>query len=399
MNQNRPYKTSWFYKLFINNRIATTLVVSLLLFLNLFIISKLGFLFRPIIEFLGIIMLPVVLAAIFYYMLNPIVDWCEKKGIKRTISISILFIILVGIIIFSLAVVIPSIFDHIESFMTNIPYYISESQKRINEIIKQPLFEQFRPQIEEFINNVSGKLIEASRDISKTAVSGVTGFLSTATSVLVSIAILPFILFYLLKDGRRLNPYVTQFLPDKVRPQTAKILSDVGNTLSNYVRGQVTVSLAVAIMLSTLFTIIGLKYSVTIGIIAGVLNLIPYLGSFVALVTALLVALATGPVMIIKVLICFALEQFIEAHLISPLVLGSKLKIHPVTVLIVLLTSGKLFGLWGVLLGIPVYASLKVIISYFYKWYREVSGLYSEPLMTEGQLDQVEDELDKEAEE
>ncbi|WEV60064.1 AI-2E family transporter [Streptococcaceae bacterium ESL0729] len=380
MNQNRSFRTSWFYKLFINNRVTTTLVVSLLLLINLFLISKLGFIFEPILEFLGVILLPIVLASIFYYILNPVVDWLEKKGISRSISIIFLFLFLIGLIIFSLAVFIPSLIDHVQSFLVNIPNYVSSGQKRISELIKQPLFEQYRPQIEEFINNTASKLIEASRDISRTAVSSVTGFVSTATSVFVSIAIMPFILFYLLRDGRKLKGYVTKFLPDKIRHQTAEILVDVNNTLSNYVRGQVIVAFSVAVTLSILFSIIGLRYGITIGVVAGFLNLIPYLGSFVALLTALLVASATGPIMIVKVLVCFALEQFIEGHLISPLVLGNKLKIHPVTVLIVLLTSGKLLGLWGVLLGIPVYASIKVIISYFYTWYRRVSGLYSKPL-------------------
>jgi predicted PurR-regulated permease PerM len=85
-----------------------------------------------------------------------------------------------------------------------------------------------------------------------------------------------------------------------------------------------------------------------------------------------------GPLMVIKVAIVFVIEQTIEGRFVSPLVLGSKLNIHPITILFVLLTSGKIFGFWGVLIGIPVYASAKVIVVYFYKWYRKISRLYED---------------------
>ena len=131
-------------------------------------------------------------------------------------------------------------------------------------------------------------------------------------------------------------------------------------------------------MFSIMFSIIGLKYAVVIGISAGFLNLIPYLGSFLAMIPAFIIALVAGPLMVIKVAIVFVIEQTIEGRFVSPLVLGSKLNIHPITILFVLLTSGKIFGFWGVLIGIPVYASAKVIVVYFYKWYRKISRLYED---------------------
>ena len=135
---------------------------------------------------------------------------------------------------------------------------------------------------------------------------------------------------------------------------------------------------AVAIMFMIGFAVIGLEYAVTLGIIAGFLNLIPYLGSFLAMIPAIFLAIVAGPFMIIKVLIVFAVEQTIEGRLISPLVLGNQLSIHPVTILLVLLTSGKLFGIIGVILGIPVYAAAKVVITHVFEWYTTISSLYEE---------------------
>ncbi|MEG2563663.1 MAG: AI-2E family transporter, partial [Lactococcus sp.] len=106
-------------------------------------------------------------------------------------------------------------------------------------------------------------------------------------------------------------------------------------------------------------------------------NLIPFLGFYLAIIPAMIIGLATGgPIMLLKVLIVYIIEQTLEGRFVSPLVLGKQLSIHPITVLFVLLTAGKVFGLWGVLLGIPFYAAAKVIITHIYDWYREISELY-----------------------
>ena len=196
---------------------------------------------------------------------------------------------------------------------------------------------------------------------------------------------MPFMLFYLLRDGKGLRDHITQFLPNKLREPVGKVLTDVNQQLSNYVRGQITVAVIVAIMFIIFFKIIGLRYAVTLGITAGVLNLIPYLGSFLAMLPALVLGLIAGPVMLLKVIIVFIVEQTIEGRFVSPLILGSQLNIHPITILFVLLTSGSMFGVWGVLLGIPVYASAKVVISAIFEWYKKVSGLYELEEEVEGE--------------
>ncbi len=189
---------------------------------------------------------------------------------------------------------------------------------------------------------------------------------------------MPFILFYLLKDGRKLAPYFVKFLPTKMRQPSLVVLKEMNDQVSSYIRGQLTVAFAVAVMFMIGFSIIGLDYAITLGIAAGFLNLIPYLGSFLAMIPAVFLGIVGGPVLLIQVLIVFVIEQTIEGRLISPLVLGNELSIHPVTILLVLLTSGKLFGLVGVILGIPVYAAAKVVITHVFEWYTRVSSLYEE---------------------
>ena len=175
-----------------------------------------------------------------------------------------------------------------------------------------------------------------------------------------------------------MNKHITQYLPTKWRVPIGTVLSDVNSQLSNYVRGQVTVAVIVAFMFSILFSIIGLNYSVTLGVMAGFLNLIPYLGSFLAMIPAVILGLIAGPFMLLKVLIVFMIEQTIEGRFVTPLIIGSSLNIHPITILFVLLAAGQMYGVLGVLLGIPIYASIKVLVKAIFEWYKGNSALYYE---------------------
>lgn len=121
------------------------------------------------------------------------------------------------------------------------------------------------------------------------------------------------------------------------------------------------------------YWVIGLKFALLLGIVSGILNLIPYLGSFLAMVPAITVGAFVSPLMLVKVLIVFVIEQTLEGRVISPLVLGNTLAIHPVTIIFILLAAGKLFGIAGVILGIPGYAVIKVIVNEWFDWYRQHS--------------------------
>ena len=381
--KEKEFSMSWFFRWFLDNKAITVFLVCLLIGLNLLVLSKISFVFTPIIEFISVIMLPVILAGLLYYLLNPLVDMMEKRKINRLVAITIVFVLITVLLIWGLAVVIPNLQTQIVSFFRNMPAYLKQSKKIIDDLLDSRLSEEFRPQIEQVTDNISSQLTTWASNFSARAVNWASNFVSAASQVIVAVIIMPFILFYLLRDGKNLKGYVTQFLPKKLREPVGQVLSDVNSQLANYVRGQITVAIIVAFMFMILFKIIGLRYGVTLAVVAGVLNLVPYLGSFLAMLPALVLGLIAGPVMLLKVIIVFIVEQTIEGRFVSPLILGSQLSIHPITILFVLLTSGSMFGIWGVLLGIPVYASAKVVITAIFKWYKVVSGLYDDEVEEE----------------
>ena len=381
--KEKEFSMSWFFRWFLDNKAITVFLVCLLIGLNLLVLSKISFIFTPIIEFISVIMLPVILAGLLYYLLNPLVDMMEKRKINRLVAITIVFVLITVLLIWGLAVVIPNLQAQIVSFFRNMPSYLKQSKKIIDDLLDSRLSEEFRPQIEQVTENISSQLTTWASNFSARAVNWASHFVSAASQVVVAVIIMPFILFYLLRDGKNLKGYVTQFLPKKLREPVGQVLTDVNSQLANYVRGQITVAIIVAFMFMILFKIIGLRYGVTLAVVAGVLNLVPYLGSFLAMLPALVLGLIAGPVMLLKVIIVFIVEQTIEGRFVSPLILGSQLSIHPITILFVLLTSGSMFGIWGVLLGIPVYASAKVVITAIFKWYKVVSGLYDDEVEEE----------------
>jgi len=383
--KEKHFNLSWFFKWFLDNKAVTVFLVALLLGLNIFILSKISFLFIPVVDFLSVVMLPVILSGLLFYLLNPLVDLMEKYKINRVLAISIIFVIIAILLIIGLAVAIPNLQRQVVIFARNVPNYLEDADRVIDDLVTKRLPDDFRPQLEHVLAQFSTQATAWASNISSKAVNWVSALISGTSQVIVALIIMPFMLFYLLRDGKGLRDYITQFLPTKLKEPVGKVLTDVNQQLSNYVRGQVTVAIIVAVMFIIFFKIIGLRYAVTLGITAGVLNLIPYLGSFLAMLPALVLGLIAGPVMLLKVIIVFIIEQTIEGRFVSPLILGSQLSIHPITILFVLLTSGSMFGVWGVLLGIPVYASAKVAISAIFEWYKKVSGLYELEEEVEGE--------------
>ncbi|CQR25569.1 permease [Streptococcus varani] len=389
--QERRHKffNSWFYNWFINNQAVAFLLVILLVLVNLFLFTKVGYVVKPIVSFLGVVLLPMILTGLLYYLLNPIVNWLERLKVSRTIAISIVFVFIVFLLVWGLAVAIPNIQEQIVSFARNVPNYIQNIEEQVTTLLEDDRFAQFRPAVIDVMERLNEQAISFAQNLSSSAVGWASGFISTASQILVAVLIMPFILFYLLRDGKDLKGHITKNLPTSWRQPVGTVLTDMNNQLSNYVRGQVTVAIIVALMFSIFFSIIGLSYPVTLGILAGFLNLIPYLGSFLAMIPAVILGLVAGPLMLVKVLIVFMVEQTIEGRFVTPLIIGSSLNIHPITILFILLTSGQMYGVLGVLLGIPIYASIKVVVKAIFEWYKQYSGLYEESNLTNNDKTEV----------
>ncbi|HJE98093.1 AI-2E family transporter [Ligilactobacillus acidipiscis] len=366
------WSASWFFNWVINSRFAIAMLVILLISLIILVLSKMRWIFSPLTIVLNTIALPVIIAGVFYYILNPLVDWAEKKyHIKRSLIVTIVFIVLALFIAWGIGSLIPVVQSQTQDLLANWPDYWSKLENFVVGLFSADGLKDLQNKLST-VNTDLGEIFKPSKAVNflPKSLNSIGSILSRVTSVIISIVTAPLILFYLLKDGHDLPDYLVGFLPNRYRLSVKDIFKNMNSQLSNYIRGQLGVAFFVAVLFWIGYMIIGLRFALLLGIIAGLLNLIPYLGSFLAMVPAIAVGLFTSPFMLVKVLIVFVIEQTLEGRLISPLILGNSMKFHPLTVLFVLLVSGKIFGLVGVILGVPGYAVIKVVVSTYFDWFK-----------------------------
>ncbi|GBG05372.1 AI-2E family transporter [Lactobacillus rodentium] len=373
------YKNNVFVKWFLNNRLSIALLNILLLFLILLVFNKISFILNPVWTFFNAILPPLLVASIQFYLMNPIVDFLEKKWhIPRIITIILLFLIVIGLIIWIIAILVPIVQRQTTSLINNWPDYWKEAQKSFNHMIRDPRLSGVRSNINDAIANAQSKLFTTSKDSIDIAVANVTNAVNVITMIVMTLLTAPFVLFIMLKDGHKFKPYLAQFAPQRLQKSFASLLHDINNAIASYIRGQITVAFWVGVMFSIGYSIIGLRYGITLAVLAGFLNLIPYFGTFIALIPALIIGIMTSPLMLLKVIIVFAIEQTIEGRLISPLVMGNKMNMNPVTTILLLIGASAVSGLWGVIFAIPIYAVIKIILVRLFNYYRDISVLYNE---------------------
>lgn len=365
-----------FKKFFLNNRFVVFLLILALIGLNILIFDKVSFVFKPITVLLKTVLFPILLTGAIYYLLNPLVDWLERKGIPRVYTIVALYLLIVGIITIVIISVVPIVQRQITELIDNFPKYSYEVQLQFESVIGSNFFHQVQESTGFNPTKLGETISEQATTILDNAWSGIGGFLGALKDIILAVVTVPFILFYLLKDGKKLPGFILRYVPVRFRNQTNRVMSEMNGQISSYIRGQIIVSFCIGILLYIGFLIIGMDYSLVLAIIASFTSIVPYLGPAIAITPALIIAIVTSPFMLLKLIIVWTVVQLIEGKFISPQIMGKTLRIHPITIIFVILTAGNLFGVLGIILAVPGYAVLKVVITHLFKWFEMRSHLY-----------------------
>ncbi len=369
---------NFFEKWFLNNRFSVVLFNLLLFFLIIWVFNKISFVLNPAWIFISAVLPPIVLAIIQYYIMNPLVDWLEKKfKVPRVATIVILFLLVLIILIWIINTIIPIVQSQLNSLLANWPHIWNDAVHATQHALRDPKLNSIRNNLNQQIDNAQKTLFRSGEATINTTLSNISSAVSIITMIVMTLVTAPFILFFMLKDGHELRPYLTKFAPERWQKSFSKLLYDINFALSSYIRGQITVAFWVGIMFAIGYSIIGLPYGYALAIAAGILNLIPYFGTFIAFVPVLVIAIMTSVPMIIKIFIVFIIEQTLETRVISPMVMGNRLRMHPITTILLLIGASAVWGLWGVIFGIPIYAVLKIIVSRVYNYYRKVSAVFT----------------------
>lgn len=368
--------TERFKKFFLNNKFVVFLLILLLIGINILVYTKVSFIFTPIEVLIKTVLLPIILASVVFYLLNPIVDFLERRKVKRIYSIILLFLIIIGIITMLLLSVIPFLRAQVMSLIDNFPMYYQKMEAQFEHLIGSKFFDRIQNTIEINPTDIINKLSEQASTILNNTWQNIGSFVGVVTEVVLAIVTLPFILFYLLKDGKKLPHFILKMVPTALREQTYKVMTEMNHQISSYIRGQIIVSFCIGCLLYIGYLIIGIDYSLLLAVIASCTSVVPYLGPAIAITPALIISLVTSPYMLLKLVIVWTIVQLIEGKFISPQIMGKNLHIHPITIIFVILTAGNLFGVPGIILAIPGYAVLKVIIIHLFEWMKMRSHLY-----------------------
>lgn len=379
---------TWFWRWFLDNQLVSGLLILSLLLINLILFSQTSYLFNPLKDFISAIGVPVACGAVIYYLVKPIYDYLLNKKVPKGIAILLVMVGVIVIFIMIITSLVPIIQKQLLDLVSQLPYYYQIISEQVEKFMQTGFFETIQEQFNKINTDFIQSITERLNGILNFTFSGIGSVVGIIGDIVITIMTMPVILYYLLKDGNKVIPFVTRMFPTRSQHKISVMLNEMNQQVSSYIRGQITVAICVGFTYIIGYTLIGLPYGVTIGMIAGLLTIIPYLGSLIGLTPALIIGFVTNPTLALHVFLVFVIEQLIESRVLQPLILGSSLKMHPVTILIILLAAGKMFGLVGLLIAVPVYAVVKVFITHFFVWYKEYSGLYYNDKVEEVQIEE-----------
>ena len=357
-------------RFFGGRKLLYLLGILLMIGLNILVYSSVGFIFDPFWIFVKTVALPLILSIVVYYLLRPIISLLELWKIKRIWGILITLLALVGIITLLVVLIIPFLEKQLVSLAEELPSYVRDVINAADDWLRNSIFSVYYTNLFQDVDGMLNQIPDYISSYASQTVEGITNIISTVTSVVVAIVTLPFILFYLLKDGHRVPTSIIRIFPPKIRPEVASVFKGIDHQLSAYIQGQIIVSFCIGVMMYIGFLIIGLEYALLLAAIASVTSVVPYLGPVIAITPALIISIVTSPFMVVKLVIVWTIVQLLEGKFISPQIMGKSLHIHPVTIIFVLLTAGHLFGVVGIILAIPGYAILKVVVSHMFYWFQ-----------------------------
>ncbi|HHW56736.1 MAG TPA: AI-2E family transporter [Clostridia bacterium] len=329
-------------------------------YLLFLIIGAIGLLYFFVRNWVSIknVLSPFFVSALIAYLLNPFVRFFNLKGFSLTLSILLVFLIVALVILFFSFYILPILANELVSFIKMIPFYTEQIQKLLDQL-KFNYFSYLPPQFEKVLD----KNIKALNSIFASQVDSVFKSTFAVLKDIVDIIIVPIITFYFLKDKEAFEGQIKKFFYSGYSDKFFNILSKIDKILSKYIRAQIYLSIFVAIFTSVGLSLIKVKYAFLIGALAGILNIIPYIGPILSIIPAVLIGLIDSLYKGFWALLVCILVQQVENVFVTPKVISDSVGLHPITVIFSLVAGEEFFGFWGLLLSVPIVATIKVVVT------------------------------------
>jgi predicted PurR-regulated permease PerM len=336
------------------------------------------------------VLLPYALGLVLAYLLLPVVNWLARRmprrlhtwGVARPLAIVITYLALAALVAGIVAFVVPIVIDQVEILIKNWPSLTA----RVEDLWEQGLGWYTETLPEQWKDTIEGNLRNLLDQVVAAVQGGVVATVRTISSTIgfiIGLVVIPFWLFYILNDESRVKEGFLHALPQQIRPDVvcvARLLDDVA---SAYIRGQLLLVLFIGTMATLSLAIIGVPFALVLGIIAGLFEVLPFVGPILGAIPAVLVALLSNPISALWVAVAFFAIQQVENLILVPRIAGESVKLHPAAVMVVLVIGNELGGFIGMLVAVPVTAMVRDLFKYFYL------RLADEPLSAEEAMVQV----------
>jgi predicted PurR-regulated permease PerM len=331
------------------------------------------------IYYLRPILTPFLASFILAYLGCPLVDRLERWKMNRTLAVLVVFIFTLIVLALILILVIPMVVREIAALFGHAPQAISWFQANIVPWLTVHL--GVRPESlapARLMALVSANFVSAGKLVGQVLLS-VSSSGGAVFEFFINLILIPVVTFYLLRDWNRMMERIAALVPRAAAPTAARLASECDAVLGAFLRGQLLVMVSLAVFYGVVLSVIGLNNAVAIGVVAGVLSFVPYLGVISGVSLALITAVLQGQGwwLPLEVVIVFTVGQLLSDFVLTPRLVGERIGLHPVLVIFAILAGGVLFGFAGILLALPVAAACTVLVRYARERYIE-SRLYQE---------------------
>ena len=326
------------------------------------VLGKEAGLFELIVNVLGIIS-PLFIGLVIAWLFNPLVNKLKNRGINRTLSAVLVYVVILGVITLALFALVPTLYTQIQDFAKVVPTIFDKFQNYIDGVfqkldtiqnfdawaIRDGLFEQ-----------IEGVGTGIASSLPNMLIGVISSFASGMGSIIVGLIIG----FFLLVSFESTDSFI-DFLPKKIQTPTRELLHKIDDALRSFVTGSILDCTFIFIISSIGLYFAGLKAPLLFGLFCGITNIIPYAGPYIGGIPAVLVGFSQGITTGILTLIVLCVIQFLEGNFLQPVILSKTTKLHPVTIILGLLIFGNLWGILGMIISTPLLAASKAIILFF----------------------------------
>jgi predicted PurR-regulated permease PerM len=312
-------------------------------------------------RYLGPVLTPFLIGAILAYLGTPLVDWAAQRNISRALSTTVV-VLLMGLLLLVLFVIlIPLVQSEVMLAAKRVPDYLGQLNTRLAPWIEQTFGVTVALDVGSLKSLVAENMDDA-RELSLQLLSGVKTGSKILVSVLVNLALIPVVMFYLLRDWSMIGQRIYVLVPRDWLGKVRSIVTDIDSVLAEFLRGQIMVMIVLASYYTVGLWLAGIDHALAIGLLTGLLVFIPYVGFGLGLTLGILAALLqwSGWPGFLAVLAVYGVGQLLESYVLVPYLVGDRIGLHPLAVIFALLAFGQLFGFAGVLLALPASAALLV---------------------------------------